>query len=172
MPFSSLDILILYFIFPYSNCMIQMDCPNNCPPGTRKVVGECSCANCVAGKTTLDFNLHECFDCDGRSNSIEGQPGCFCNPGFHLSVGLTCVVCKPGKYKASLGNEECIDCASGKYSDLFGSITEHNCQKCNRGKFNTYTGMNSSIHCQDCPIGKSHVFIGATSEFTCKKCEC
>ena len=83
-----------------------------------------------------------------------------CKEGYFLQTfDLTCSICPPGKYKTSLGNQSCVDCAKGSYS--YSPLA---CQVCDRG---SYSNTSASTTCSSCERGS---YASEQNSTTCRTC--
>jgi hypothetical protein len=83
-----------------------------------------------------------------------------CVQGYYLvSADLTCVMCPPGKYKTSLGNQACTDSPPGSYSASPLSVLP-----CEKG---TFTGASASSACSPCEKG---TYMPDQNAIACMKC--
>jgi hypothetical protein len=147
----------------------------------KEAIGSVACTDCVAGKflgTTGGSMDSTCTDCgagtysttQGASeastcdlcpaNSSSPQAStlitdCTCNAGATAFDGATCMLCEPGKYKASSGSATCTDCPVNSISFstncqyISGFMADGGtCSACSAGKFKSTTGTGT---CTTCP---------------------
>lgn len=108
----------------YKNTTSNTNC-TLCSPGTyQPESGQTSCLSCPENHFQSNFGSIKCETCESFFNYYEPTPAiaptgsstCFCTPGHYLSSSSRCVSCPPGKFKATIGNDECELCADGKYA--------------------------------------------------------
>jgi hypothetical protein len=152
------------------------------------------CTGCSAGKY-LDSEGNDdetdCIACVGDVTSLRGSTSisdCVCLPGFVGSpasgIGCTaceagkygpagvlaCIVCPKGKFNPISAQPACTDCASGKYSENVGSISDQACTNCDTGKYSNESGATTSDSCSSCDAGKFSAAVGAAVAATCVNC--
>lgn len=66
---------------------------------------------------------------------------------FWRPVGLGCVACLPGFFKASAGDEACAPCPAGQRSANFSGSEE--CVTCESGKYSRAHGQHACLPCYD-----------------------
>jgi hypothetical protein len=112
-----------------------------------------------------------CHECAAHSTSNSGQEECQCEPGYSGS-GVACVYCTAGKYKTTIGPDDCTDCAAGKYSSTEADSDPSACVDCPAGKYSAIVGAYFEDVCMDCPPGTYHAenMGGATSAAVCVHC--
>ena len=134
-----------------------------------------ACSLCPPGKNLVDASdlatahddIERCSDCPQLTYSPVKGLGEDCFPCLTArTVGaVECAGCAPGKKKQ--GNEECEDCAAGRFTD---KRNQQQCKACENGKYGTVAGMSQ---CTDCNRGQhgSDVAVGAaTKEAGCINC--
>ena len=122
----------------------------------------------------------ECVPCqNGPLHSIyisagaNGESNCLwqCNAGFETialnrSDTYLCSPCRPGSY-ANAGSSQCILCAPGTYSALYGATAANSCLKCQAGHFSTLLGATSGQACSQCDVGLYQDEQGSSSCVQC-----
>ena len=90
------------------------------------------CVPCVPGEycagevATLCSNIGDHMTSQARATVATD---CVCAAGYTLHGGL-CVACAAGKYKATMGNNECTMCGAGTYSSGTAVTSADNCVAC------------------------------------------
>ena len=124
---------------------------NGCIAGTWKSVnGSASCSLCTPGKyssVTASISEATCEECPAHTYSGDGSGlliNCTCNFGYSSSDGdgIECSECIVGTWKDVNGSSSCILCASGKWSNETGEISESTCTDC---PAHTYSGDGSGL---------------------------
>jgi len=177
---------------------------SKCETGKYKIVqGSDICTNCSNGTyyeyigSDLQTN---CKLCPLYSNSQSGSNNlkdCTCNSGSTGQNGDICHKCETGRYKSQAGNETCISCANGTFSNIIGSDTIDICQKCPLFSYSTlgqnctcnpgwslgddgncnqcvagkYKSKQSNIQCTNCSQGTHSASIGAVNMTACRPCQ-
>lgn len=123
------------------------------------------CQLCAAGRfTNATSGATECLDCPAAKYSPEAE-------------SWNCTWCEAGRYVKTTGNDDCLDCSVGTYSDK-GALTCTNCPTgkaaeqeastrctaCARGRYAASTGQRK---CFGCPEGH---FGNDTGSSTCTAC--
>ena len=135
-----------------------------------------------------------CSNSQSGSNNLKD---CTCNSGSTGQNGDICHKCETGRYKSQAGNETCISCANGTFSNIIGSDTIEICQKCPLFSYSTL-GQNctcnpgwslgddgncnqcvagkckskqSNIQCTNCSQGTHSASIGAVNMTACRPCQ-
>jgi hypothetical protein len=102
-----------------------------------------------------------------------------CDYGNHIKNNK-CIDCISGKFSNVIGSLECLDCEKGKYNSNNGSTScmlcdkgtvsnksAHYCSSCQPGYYSEHRGMSN---CKPCAPGKFSTTIGATNIETCINC--
>lgn len=107
-----------------------------CPVGHFSGIGAAACQACESGKYTALIGTKSCEDCPTHqdtvnigntkctckdsftttTNAATGAISCKCGPGYTLESGR-CVLCAPGFYKGSVGNEACRKCNTDEHKE-------------------------------------------------------
>jgi len=148
-----------------------------CPKGTYSNVTATpnQCTECVPGKFVDYKGAQYCLDCPNTtfstttaaSSSSTCQPcptnhfsppasaepaACVCTTGYTGTTGH-CQACLPGTYKSSVGEDQCTNCAPGKFNDKIASVDKSACSVCPLDTFNPFSGSTSASACEPCTVG-------------------
>ena len=166
-----------------------------CPPGETptpdsrcKGTQNTECQVCAEGKYKSGYGNQACDDCESFETSPTGSTtetdcrpnaqfesmnacqflsgSCQCKAGHYGYVPF-CTTCAAGKYKPSVGPQECLNCQSGKYSTTEGATSETVCQWCS-SVANTDSSSTSS-NSASCACSRGYVWNTVSS--TCVPCE-
>jgi len=127
------------------------------------------CEFCPAGQHKYSSTTTDCFNCPSTYWSVPDQYGCKCNVGYtgqsnyvwYANGGGSCSGCAAGKYKNTLGPEDCSVCPTAK----FALPAKSECTTCTAGKFGNSTGLST---CFDCPVGSTSLAASdALTDCTC-----
>jgi len=150
-----------------------------CEPG--QYINENICADCAAGKFSVNETETECKTCvAGTYSSTEGNSECLECPDGKLSneERTSCDNCKAGQYSSN--DIECVNCTVGQYAPI---PLEDDCFTCPSGSFTTsetgaigctacsagqYSLTNVSTTCESCTPGKSQP---ASGQIECIPCD-
>lgn len=155
----------------------------SCPLGKYKSNnGNVPCTDCDANtyrNMTGGISSADCFKCPTNSMSVMGVTditACRCLPGLYMTNAYTCETCVAGKYKSSLSNDACTDCAFPTTTEFRGMISQSNCScaagfgwapsvctACSAGNFKSVIG---NIGCSTCG-SNSMSAVQSTSTFNC-----
>ena len=69
-----------------------------------------------------------------------------CSVGHFYSAGA-CRACPGGRFKALVGNDVCLECPVGRWSNMSGSSSEDSCIACEPGSTTEATGADSEALC-------------------------
>ena len=101
-----------------------------CPAGKFKsVFGNSTCETCPKN-TFSHLASTSCSECPGNSTSgVESVSinNCLCNAGFSGVDGGPCVLCNIGKFKDTIANQVCVDCADNTFSEIEGATSCVSC---------------------------------------------
>ena len=119
---------------------------DECPIGFVSDEAATICTACAAGSFETQ---NQCVDC----------PNGFVQP---LKAQSMCVVsvCPSGTHSQQTGLIECIDCAPGRYQDVFDS--QDQCKQCPAGRYIETPG---AYQCHECPVG-----FGSNGTVPCASC--
>ena len=146
----------------------------------KSTTGTGSCSPCPLHTYNNAQGAINCTDCPPNTGTkFTGKQyvvNCVCNVGYTGPHGGPCDECEAGKYKYSIGNQECYECLEGTYSDsaateciacpegtFSATMVASSCTECAAGKFTTSTGEQS---CTSCPEGKTSP-VGSSNAAQC-----
>ncbi|GMH59843.1 hypothetical protein TL16_g02912 [Triparma laevis f. inornata] len=141
----------------------------DCSAGKYSSAGSNSCSFCALGKYSSSPAAHACVTCGAGKYSGVGTSECSsCAAGKYLSDSSNdaskhdsdgdCAECEAGKStNGTTAATECAVCSSGKYQNL---VAQQNCVNCATGKYLQDDGINADLHdnasqdCEDCTAGQ------------------
>ena len=129
---------------------------SSCPLGT-SYVSSTTCELCAPYKYRDNQNYllsAECKTCPNGFEFTQRDAGCArCAPGkYNADYTRTCTNCPAGFFgvQGEIPRQRCNACATGRFSDTHGAISETACKDCNKGHFSNETGIKL---CDKCPVG-------------------
>ena len=158
-----------------------------CVAGSYKnITGSNTCLLCEAGTYSGESGLISSDNCTlcpiGSTSAGAGSnsaSNCTCNLGYTLE-GSKCVACVTGKFKDTIGAQNCTECPDHLLSPL-ASTSATNCRcgvgytgpngvACTPCAAGTYKDVNGSAPCTLCPGGTYSTATTQVSNATCSLC--
>ena len=129
---------------------------------------------CPVGK----YGQNDGIDCDscplGWFQKIPALMKCnVADPGHFVPIvaSATQIKCPAGWYGESmLSRSICLDCPTGKYSEIRGLTVEQQCTLCASGKYGDETALPKYDRCKLCPRGYFGDSPGLRELASCKDC--
>jgi hypothetical protein len=165
-----------------------------CPYNSFSLPASSSVFACACFKGFLN-SLQECTQCaasfyfDGAACSLcpvgsmslaqsEGIESCLCDRGYGGTFGTDCVQCSPGRYKDSVGSEDCEECPPFSRSLVHGAKDVSQCfcvegyegtggDVCSLCRLGFYKSVVAAEKCSPCPSNSNTPMTGATSISAC-----
>jgi hypothetical protein len=105
---------------------------HECDRGKFSTSGNVSmCTACAMGEYQNQLGATACHNCQSDSWTLlperQDISDCRCNAGFTLTAGHVCEKCPMGKFKPSIGNEQCQSCIWGSWTLDVGSTAVTQC---------------------------------------------
>ena len=131
-----------------------------CLPGSYHPMNSTICHHCPGDSYAGDYGATACESCGAFAAAPEGSPQCVCVSAYTPSA-QACVRCADGYYKSSPGNESCLACPTGSFSDPDAAA----CSLCPP---NTYQDSGASAACTQCPANS----VSGEGSTAVGSCEC
>ena len=122
-----------------------------------------TCAECEAGRYSIDAGASACKECAAGKLSSADRTFCKdCNAGEYAYLGLSCEKCTRGRFAPTPQANDCFLCAAGSHTNNATAATT--CTACNAGQFS----LGGVVECEACVAGTWST-SGQTSCFFCQK---
>ena len=126
-----------------------------------------SCVECGVGGYCIDSIRTPCPPSESTVDATASSIGeCLCASGSRFEIAEEtadeCLNCTAGKFKALVGDLDCMDCEAGRSSGPGQSA----CDICDPGRYAT----KGSATCEPCPPGRYLESEAATSVDACVRC--